>query len=302
MFNQMVANSRKEARERKDMRLEDKYTDETDPVESQEQRIKRLHKKWEEENPDLLVNEVDEICKRKLEQEKEGERRAQKAQGGASAAADTDGAEDTADDDGAGDNDVDEKDDNDGEKKKEDNRKLVYESIWDDGPSPWQRQPPKQELPTTPQLNETPDNFKPWVGPQASADMSEEEITRRAAERKKAQEKREKETGVYVPFREQQREQQRAQELHDEEQKALEEIAGEGFKPNWYSRYREQTDEIKRKLNTSVNEAKQGNDEEADSGAPAKSNAKFAPPPRGKAVAPAPAPPPAGANELDEMD
>merc|ERR1719443_1791584 len=46
LFNQMIQNSRNEARERKEMRGEDKYTDDTDPVESPEKRVARLKKEW----------------------------------------------------------------------------------------------------------------------------------------------------------------------------------------------------------------------------------------------------------------
>lgn len=325
LFNQMIENSRREARERKEMRAEDKYTDDTDPVESREKRIKRLHQEWEEKNPELLVNEVDEICKKKLEQEREGERRkAQSVSGDASSSADTAAPEDTEDSvpplsskDGD--------DEKDGEKKPEDNRKLVYEDIWDDAPSPWSRTPLKQELPTTPQLNETPENFKPWVGPgKAMADLSEEEITRRAIERKKAAEANEKAQGIFKPQRQKPAmTEQRAQELADEEQKAIEEIAGDDFKPNWYSRYREKAGAIEREINSAMyaanapkakaNEASGASSTDvpvpsSQGPAPAdeiinvpapKGNTKFAPPPRGKPAAPAPAP---NQNELDEMD
>merc|ERR1719333_561822 len=70
---------------------------------------------------------------------------------------------------------------------KVDNRKLVYEDIWDDGPSPWQRTVPKPELPTSPELGE---EFQPWAAPKNAPaekreDFTEEEIPRRAEARKK---------------------------------------------------------------------------------------------------------------------
>merc|ERR1711904_747484 len=78
-FQNMIENSRKEKRERDAMRLEDKYTDETDPVESPERRMARQRREWEEANPELLKDDVKEMCEKKLAQEKEGERRAGKA-------------------------------------------------------------------------------------------------------------------------------------------------------------------------------------------------------------------------------
>merc|ERR1719262_312605 len=47
-FQNMIERSRAEKRERQAMREEDKYTDETDPVESEERRMARLKREWEE--------------------------------------------------------------------------------------------------------------------------------------------------------------------------------------------------------------------------------------------------------------
>merc|ERR1711908_114351 len=120
------------------MRMEDKYTDDTDPVESPERRMARQRREWEEANPELLKDDIKEMCEKKLAQEKEGERREGKADGWkASMDTSTDasvGSLDTLD----GDSGITEVPEVPEIKKKDgkvDNRKLVYEDIWDDKPS-----------------------------------------------------------------------------------------------------------------------------------------------------------------------
>lgn len=174
---------------------------------------------------------------------------------------------------------------------KVDNRKLVYEDIWDDKPSPWQRTVPNPELPTTPQLGE---EFVPWAAPklpepERPEDFTEEEITRRANARKKQLQ------GGAAPGMTMFDMDRRAKELADEEQEAMKEIAGDdGFKPSWYSRQQEKVNEITRKLAATEDEPSVSKKSEE----PKKH--VFAPPARGKAASAPPQPEPD--NELDEMD
>merc|ERR1712193_91785 len=74
-FSKMIENSRNEKRERENMRMEDKYTDETDPQETPERRMARLKREWEEANPELLKDDMKEMCEKKLAMEKETARR-----------------------------------------------------------------------------------------------------------------------------------------------------------------------------------------------------------------------------------
>lgn len=132
LFQEMIENSRREKKERDAMRTEDKYTDDTDPVESSERRQKRLLDAWKENNKDDLKDDAKEYAERCLKAEREGKAKqeaqqenvdqdasdtTQKAAADRADAAGTDTGADTA-----------------AEKKKEDNRKLVYEDIWDDVP------------------------------------------------------------------------------------------------------------------------------------------------------------------------
>lgn len=57
------------------MREEDKYTDETDPQETPERKMARQRREWEEANPELMKDDMKESAKKKLEQERETERR-----------------------------------------------------------------------------------------------------------------------------------------------------------------------------------------------------------------------------------
>jgi len=141
-FNEMIENSKREKRERLAMRAEDKYTDETDPVESYERRCKRLTEAWKAENANDLKDDAMERAERMLKAEREQEKKkAEKAGEGneevpatetnsakASAELRSDAAATSAESVGnaedSGDKPV-----------KEDKRKLVYEDIWDDEPS-----------------------------------------------------------------------------------------------------------------------------------------------------------------------
>jgi len=311
-FSNMVERSRNEKRERLAMREEDKYTDETDPQETPERMIARKRREWEEANPELMKDEVQEMCKKKLEQERETERREGKAQ----SASDSHVAAASSLDSLDGDSDIKEVPEVPEINKKTgkiDNRKLVYEDIWDDSPSPWSRQVKNPELPTTPQLGE---EFVPWAAPTNEAeerpeDFTEEEITRRAQERKKMLQggtAHPSKSGVAkVQAAELDR---RAKELADEEAEAMKEIAGDNdFKPSWYSKQQEKIHETMRKLNYGQTPAADKPAKlvitEDESSAPKESKPPkkqhvFAPPAR--VMAASAAPPPAPDNELDEMD
>jgi len=121
-FQDMVERARAEGREKKAMRAEDKYTDETDPVETQEKRMKRQVDEWREEHKEELRDTDKEWAQRCLANE-----RADKQSEGA-AGAEAASAEDTEDAPVI-------EEEGDEKKEKVDDRKLVYEDIWDDVPT-----------------------------------------------------------------------------------------------------------------------------------------------------------------------
>lgn len=148
-FNDMIANARAEKRERDAMRMEDKFTEETDPVESQEKRMKRQVERWREENAEELKDEAQERAKRCLKEEREREKVAAEREGRAQApedgttdaeatdAEDTDAASAPAD--AVAGKEAEEAEEEKAASKeaeeaeqKVDKRKLVYEDIWDD--------------------------------------------------------------------------------------------------------------------------------------------------------------------------
>merc|ERR1719230_1281865 len=65
-FQEMIDRARAEKREKDAMRLEDKYSDETDPVESPERRMQRLQQENRERNPDEYRDEMQEYAERTL--------------------------------------------------------------------------------------------------------------------------------------------------------------------------------------------------------------------------------------------
>lgn len=135
-FQEMIDESRRGKRERDAMRAEDKFTDETDPVESFERRAKRLHDKWKDDHADELLDDAKIHAQKCLAAEKEGKRREAEKNGTtvddeqkATAASRETTAESGAGDTGAGDTDAAAEPAD--VKKKVDNRKLVYDDIWD---------------------------------------------------------------------------------------------------------------------------------------------------------------------------
>lgn len=162
-FRLMCDEAQSRGREYKAMRAEDKYTEENDPVESVDRRMTRMVDKWKEENADELKDENLERAKRILEQEREQERKAgaqaappdtQPVDGGAvpgtveaepgareePAAEQETGLTKMVDEELAAEKAA---------KEKVDNRKLVYNDIWDDGPSIRALEPSEPSKPPT---------------------------------------------------------------------------------------------------------------------------------------------------------
>eukprot|EP00933_Yihiella_yeosuensis_P039702 TRINITY_DN3381_c3_g1_i1.p1 TRINITY_DN3381_c3_g1~~TRINITY_DN3381_c3_g1_i1.p1 ORF type:complete len:552 (-),score=135.33 TRINITY_DN3381_c3_g1_i1:165-1820(-) len=135
-FQDMIDRSRAEKRERDAMRKEDKYTNETDPVESNEQRMQKQVDKWREENAEDLKDENLERAKRSLAEERA--RGTERPEDDAAIGGSDD--EPNIEDDDEKENEQENKkesvfdDPKEGLEKKKDNRKLVYEDIWDDVP------------------------------------------------------------------------------------------------------------------------------------------------------------------------
>jgi len=128
LFSEMVENARKEKRERDAMRAEDKFTDETDPVESFERRSKRLIEAWKEENKENLKDDAKEYAEKCLQAEREGN-----AAPGADNADEEQKAVTENRDTGVVSGDTASPEDE-SMPRNVDNRKLVYEDIWDDKP------------------------------------------------------------------------------------------------------------------------------------------------------------------------
>lgn len=122
-FSEMIENSRREKRERDAMRTEDKFTDETDPVESFERRCKRLQDQWKEENKEDLRDDAREHAEKCLQAEREGNTSSGVQQTHDEQKATTESRDTSAASGDTGAAEV--------SGKKEDNRKLVYEDIWD---------------------------------------------------------------------------------------------------------------------------------------------------------------------------
>jgi len=131
-FQRMIEDSRREKKERESMRSEDKYTDDTDPVEDYEKKMKRRLDAWKEENKADLQDDARIHAEKCLKAEREGKSApADEADSEADAPQKADACEvrddgpSTGGDTGA---DLDEP-----KLQQADNRKLVYDDIWDDG-------------------------------------------------------------------------------------------------------------------------------------------------------------------------
>jgi len=72
-FSKMIEDARRNKQEQVGMRSEDKYTEESDPVDSTEKKMKRLTEDWKKENQNLLQDEAKLYAQKCLEQERERE-------------------------------------------------------------------------------------------------------------------------------------------------------------------------------------------------------------------------------------
>eukprot|EP00930_Biecheleria_cincta_P008533 TRINITY_DN10_c0_g2_i1.p1 TRINITY_DN10_c0_g2~~TRINITY_DN10_c0_g2_i1.p1 ORF type:complete len:572 (-),score=152.25 TRINITY_DN10_c0_g2_i1:91-1806(-) len=201
-FQDMVDRVKREKRERDAMRLEDKYTDDTDPVESREKRMQKQIQQWKDENADELRDTDRERAEASLKAEKEGrsgvscrfdeaefdagneeeckESREAEASNQADSQDHTTDAEEPE------------------EKNTEDNRKLVYEDIWDEPPMLSNKavsstssakadcSPPARQ-PSSSQDAASSAPFLPWATDQGASGMeslggNESEIVKRAAQ------------------------------------------------------------------------------------------------------------------------
>lgn len=319
-FADMMENAKREKKEREAMRREDKFTDESDPVESFERRAKRMNDQWKEDNKDSLECEQDVYARKCLAAERAGKAAVAKIEGeqkddeqkatteSREAAAETGAAGDT----GAGETDVD-------VPKKEDTRKLVYEDIWDDAPPAKldSRKMDKSEMNEIMKAAKAAAE-KHLASGKAYQEAAPEYVTTGWASASAANPAGQPESlgpaadGVFMdamapPDTEMQRRKAKARaEVEAASAKATAAAASsEGGKPSWHTKYQEQLSKTQAKL------------EEA---AP-QNRAAFKPPPRGTtgangitqytgwpAASEAPEPkaaaasPAEGAGELDEMD
>jgi len=131
-FQDMIERVKLEKREREDMCLEDKYTVEDDPGLWKEREMKKKREDWERENAEELKDHDLERAKKALEAEK----RMQEGGDVAEARADVDVETKAAPEASVVEPPPE-------EKKPVDNRKLVYEDIWDDLPTPAKPPTPK---------------------------------------------------------------------------------------------------------------------------------------------------------------
>eukprot|EP00442_Polarella_glacialis_P052553 CAMPEP_0115109914 /NCGR_PEP_ID=MMETSP0227-20121206/39029_1 /TAXON_ID=89957 /ORGANISM="Polarella glacialis, Strain CCMP 1383" /LENGTH=590 /DNA_ID=CAMNT_0002508783 /DNA_START=133 /DNA_END=1905 /DNA_ORIENTATION=- len=129
-FQDMIDNARKEKREREAMRKEDKFTNETDPVESNEDRMRKQVDKWHKDNAEDLRDTDKERAVRmlKAERERNGGKLDPDSSMEASPPTDDNSKEEAAKEAAK------EPAKNEPPERPEDNRKLVYEDIWDDVP------------------------------------------------------------------------------------------------------------------------------------------------------------------------
>mmetsp|Transcript_88044 Transcript_88044/g.184006 ORF Transcript_88044/g.184006 Transcript_88044/m.184006 type:complete len:489 (-) Transcript_88044:168-1634(-) len=131
-FQDMIDRVRAEKRERDAMRLEDKFTDETDPVESQEQRMKKQVDRWKEENAEDLKDDMRERAERCLAAERAQEGQKTEASPKEELKEADQGNNDNKDNNNNKDKEEGEEDATEGKAKEE--KPTVYEDIWDDVP------------------------------------------------------------------------------------------------------------------------------------------------------------------------
>lgn len=132
LFQEMIEESKRAKREKDGMRAEDKYTDDTDPVDSYERRCRRAITEWKEEHKEELKDDMLEYAQKCLREEREGKAAVEEDTDDQQKA--TTESRDTATE--SGDTGAAESEDTSGQDppEKVDNRKLVYDDIWDDVP------------------------------------------------------------------------------------------------------------------------------------------------------------------------
>jgi len=199
-FQEMVDRAKSEKRERLAMRAEDKYTDESDPVEDTATRMRKQVEQWKEDNAEELKDHDRERAERilKAEREKEAEKKEQRSTEDelASEPELEEGEEDAScrfsKDEGT--EAPKEEQEEEAEKKPVDNRKLVYEDIWDEAPAgtkggsmsstaaPKSFQPPPRRA--APEQEAAGEAFLPWANGAAGFDAvgaADGAVERRAA-------------------------------------------------------------------------------------------------------------------------
>mmetsp|Transcript_39769 Transcript_39769/g.63202 ORF Transcript_39769/g.63202 Transcript_39769/m.63202 type:complete len:568 (+) Transcript_39769:80-1783(+) len=238
LFNEMIESSRREKKERDAMRQEDKFTDDTDPVESFERRSKRLLDKWKEDNKEQMKDDAKEYAEKCLKAEREGKAlRAEEKENMDLNTLDGDeeAIEESVDDDdrvdvaskegdrldsqktaGVGDANSNRQD----PEKKLDNRKLVYEDIWDDVPSVTSSAPSKTSS-APPKTTGNDEVFLPWA--EGALGMDAVPPSQPALEQRKAA-------------------------LRSKAAESAETDPDESTKPSWHSKYLEKVAETQSKL------------------------------------------------------
>eukprot|EP00747_Dinoflagellata_sp_TGD_P164201 gnl/TRDRNA2_/TRDRNA2_183793_c0_seq1.p1 gnl/TRDRNA2_/TRDRNA2_183793_c0~~gnl/TRDRNA2_/TRDRNA2_183793_c0_seq1.p1 ORF type:complete len:576 (+),score=164.24 gnl/TRDRNA2_/TRDRNA2_183793_c0_seq1:119-1846(+) len=160
-FSRMIEDVRERKRNQDAMRAEDKYTEETDPVDTREKQMDRQVEKWREENKEQLKDDAREHAEKVLKAEKEERAKAKAEKGEDLTAVAPDENEPEQQEEGAS-------------KQKEDNRKLVYEDIWDDAPAepaPAPKfAPPPRTSGTQESAGAAPAPFMPWASGASNMD------------------------------------------------------------------------------------------------------------------------------------
>jgi len=289
-FAEMIENSKREKGERDAMRKEDKYTDETDPVESWEQRCKRLQAQWKEDNKDDLKDEAKEYAEKCLAAEKEGREAPPMTSNdivGLVEEADqqqkaTEESRDTATESGdtgameAADTGANEQGAPPADEKPVDNRKLVYDDIWDDVPAPSAPSASVAASPAGPPVTHTPGGgegpFMPWA--QGAVGMDAVQPSPEVLERRKA-------------------------ELRNKAGERADAETSDASKPSWHSKYMEQVTKTQARLEAAAPGNVPAFQPPSRRAGPATSQEASTDKPEPKVEDSSPA---QGAGELDEMD
>jgi len=247
-FQEMVDNARREKAAREAMQAEDKFTKETDPVETEQQRIERTQQKWKEEHADEIKDDMKEYAERCLANERAG-----KGGDTATPAAPAESAEPAAAEEEATDTAAADEESTTNSGKEVDNRKLVYEDIWDDVPPLAPRGAAEATAASdraggSAEDKAAPEVFMPWAtGSAGATGLDDLPVPSAAVERRMAELQRQRQENKKTPAA-----------------KAEEAEAAAGG-TTWYSKYAEKVQQVE----AQVEKAKLG----------------FAPPPRKPASA-----------------